>query len=314
MLEILAITVPVFILIGLGYVAVRTAVLDEAGMRALGRFVIVFALPAMLFQALAQRRFDEIMNSGYLAAYALGSLTAFSAGLVLARSLRGRDAQASVMVGMGCSMSNSAFIGLPVALQVIGPIATVAMALTMLVENLLMLPLVLALADSSGPRQGRFLASLGSTLLGLARNPLLLAIVAGFGFSITGSRLPAPLFKAVDMLALASAPVALFVIGGTLAGARVRGMFGDVAVITVGKLLLHPAAVLVAVLLIPGIAPELQAGAVLFACMPMLSIYPIFGQKYGLETMCSAAVVVATVASFVSISVVIGLLGVWGMV
>ena len=63
---------------------------------------------------------------------------------------------------------------------------------------------------------------------------------------ITGSRLPAPLFKAVDMLALASAPVALFVIGGTLAGARVRGMFGDVAVITVGKLLLHPAAVLVA--------------------------------------------------------------------
>lgn len=67
-------------------------------------------------------------------------------------------------------------------------------------------------------------------------------------------------------------------------------------------------------LLIPGIAPELQAGAVLFACMPMLSIYPIFGQKYGLETMCSAAVVVATVASFVSISVVIGLLGVWGMV
>ena len=82
MLEILAITVPVFILIGLGYAAVRTAVLNEAGMRALGRFVIVFALPAMLFQALAQRRFDEIMNSGYLAAYALGSLTAFSARIL----------------------------------------------------------------------------------------------------------------------------------------------------------------------------------------------------------------------------------------
>lgn len=314
MLEILAITVPVFLLIGLGYAGVRLAVLDGAAMRALGRFVIVFALPAMLFQALAWRSFDEVMDAGYLAAYALGSLAAFGAGSVLARKLRGHPTQASVIVGMGCSMSNSAFIGLAVALQVIGPVATVAMALTMLVENLLMLPLVLALAERSGPRQGRFLASLGSTLAGLAANPLLLAIVAGFAFSITGTRLPAPLAKAVDMLALAAAPVALFVIGGTLAGGRVRGMLADVALITFGKLLLHPAAVLAAVLLIPGIDAGLQAAAVLFACMPMLSIYPILGQQYGQEAMCSAALVVATLLSFASISAVIGLLRAWGMV
>ncbi len=311
MLDILAITAPVFVLIGLGHLAVRLSVLSAADMQVLGRFVVFFALPAVLFQALARRSFGEIMHTGYLAAYALGSLAALGFGAVLAHRLRGRGLADSVIAGMGCSMSNSAYIGLPVVLQVIGPLATVAMALTMLVENLLMLPLILALSDSAGRRDGSLLRGIGGSLAGLVRNPLLLAIVAGFVFSLGGLRLPAPLFKAVDMLALAAAPVALFLIGGTLAGSRVDGMFADIALIAIGKLLVHPAAVALAVLLIPGIDPVLQVGAVLYACVPMLSIYPILGQKYRQEALCSAALVVTTLASFVSVSVVIWLLRGW---
>lgn len=308
MLEILAITVPVFILIGLGYVAVRAQVFTRAQMRVLGSFVISFALPAMLFQALSQRAFAEIINGGYLAAYALGSLAALGSAIAIGRYLLRRDVQGSVIVGMGCALSNSAFIGLPVALEVVGPLATVAMALTMLVENLLVLPLVLALADASGARGASAFATAGSIVVGLARNPLLLAIVAGFACSLAGLALPAPLFKAVDMLALASAPVALFVIGGNLAGTPVQGMFAELLAIAFGKLVVHPTAVLLAVLLVPGISPPLQIAAVLFACVPMFSIYPILGQKYGKEASCAAALVVTTLSSFVTISAVIWLL------
>ncbi|MDD2873082.1 MAG: AEC family transporter [Azoarcus sp.] len=305
MIEILSITSPIFILIGLGYCAVRAAFFSRADMRVLGTFVINFALPAMLFKALSQRSFGEVMNSGYLLAYALGSLFAMSVAIVVALKWRKRDFQSSVIVGMGASLSNSAFIGLPVAVQVLGPIGSVAMALSMLVENLLMLPLLLVMADRSDHKSASVLSMLGGTFARLLRNPMLLAIAIGFAFALFGLKLPTPLSRVVEMLSFASGPLALFVIGGSLAGMGVKGMVADVSLIAIAKLAIHPAAVLIGVLLIPGIDPELQAAAVLIACVPMFSIYAIMGQKYGLESMCSAALVVATVASFVSISVII---------
>ncbi|MCK9261629.1 MAG: AEC family transporter [Azoarcus sp.] len=305
MIEILSITSPIFILIGLGYCAVRAAFFSRADMRVLGTFVINFALPAMLFKALSQRSFGEVMNSGYLLAYALGSLFAMSVAIVVALKWRKRDFQSSVIVGMGASLSNSAFIGLPVAVQVLGPIGSVAMALSMLVENLLMLPLLLVMADRSDHKSASVLSMLGGTFVRLLRNPMLLAIAIGFAFALFGLKLPTPLSRVVEMLSFASGPLALFVIGGSLAGMGVKGMVADVSLIAIAKLAIHPAAVLIGVLLIPGIDRELQAAAVLIACVPMFSIYAIMGQKYGLESMCSAALVVATVASFVSISVII---------
>jgi malonate transporter len=66
-----------------------------------------------------------------------------------------------------------------------------------------------------------------------------------------------------------------------------------------GKLLLHP---LLAFLALPLDGAVLQTAAVLSACMPMMSIYPILAQKYGREGLCAAALVATTVTSFFTIS------------
>lgn len=70
----------------------------------------------------------------------------------------------------------------------------------------------------------------------------------------------------------------------------------------IGKLVLHPLAVLVLLWVLPPIDPVLRFAAVAFASMPMFSIYPILAQKYGIEGFAATAVVVTTVASFVGIS------------
>ena len=305
MLEILAITTPIFLIIGIGFVSVRGGLFARGDMRVLSGYVINFALPAIIFSALAQRSFDEIFDTGYLLAYGVGSFSAFVGGALLFRLLRRRPAQASVIAGMGTSMSNSAFIGLPVISQVIGPVASIGLALNMLIENLIMLPLVLALADSLGQRRTSMANLVRDTGLRLIKNPMILGMFFGLAFSLSGLRAPTPFMKAVDMLAVSASPVALFVIGGNLAGSRVGGLLKDVAVIVVGKLLLHPLLVLAMLLWLPGMPPmrpEIMAAAILFASMPMLSVYPIFGMRYGLETACSAVVVGATVMSFFTIS------------
>ena len=69
-----------------------------------------------------------------------------------------------------------------------------------------------------------------------------------------------------------------------------------------GKLLLHPLLVYLAFLALPLDGAGLQTAAVLNACMPMMSIYPILAQKYGQEGLCAAALVATTVTSFFTIS------------
>lgn len=305
MLEILSITGPIFLIIALGFAAVRSGVFAKSNVRALGLFVIHFALPALLFNALSQRAVTEIVNTPYLLAYAAGSLAMLALGIGIARLVQHRDLPASAITGMGMSFSNSAFIGYPVALQLVGPTASVALALTMIIENLLMIPLVLALAESRGNSSQRPWTAVATALARLLRNPIILAIIAGVASAMLRLRLPEPLARTIDMLAMASAPVSLFVIGGTLVGLKTKGMALDAGLIVTGKLLLHPAAVFIALLLLPPIDPALQLAALILACAPMLSIYPIIGQKYAQEERCAAALVAATVASFITISILV---------
>ena len=85
-------------------------------------------------------------------------------------------------------------------------------------------------------------------------------------------------------------------------------MMRDVGQIVVGKLLIHPLAILVAFLLMPNIEPIYMAGALLFAASPMISIYPLFGQRYHLGDVSATAMLVATIASFFTLSLLIWLM------
>lgn len=157
---------------------------------------------------------------------------------------------------MGTGCANSSFVGLPVALQVIGPAATIAFAQAVIVENLVMLPLVLALADSGSARHDSFHVASGRALAGLPRNPLVVALVAGLVCALFEWRLPAPLGRAVDLLASATAAVALFFNGGSLVGLRAqRAMAADLSIVALGKLVVHPLAVFLPLQAIGGVRP-----------------------------------------------------------
>lgn len=314
--DVLGITTPIFLLIGLGFAAVRLRLFARTGLPALGSFVITFCIPALLFQAISQRNLAEVANVGYLLAYAGGSLLALACGLLWARA-RHQPRDAAAMTAMGMACANTAFIGYPIALQVVGPEATVALAMTFLVENFLMIPLCLALADSAGASHQPLAPAFGRALLGLRRNPIVLGILAGLLAALVGWHLPAPVQRAVDLLAMAASAAALFFIGGSLVGLQVRGLVAQVSVVAVGKLLVHPLAVLLAVWLVglalEPLAPRLQWAAVLLAAAPMLGIYAIIGQRYGRQAVNAASMLVATVASFATLAAVIGMLHLlWG--
>ncbi len=309
MLTILGITGPIFLIIGVGFAAVRFGLLTRAEMRPLGVFVINVALPALLFKAMSARALGDLVDGHLLLIYTLGSLLAAGIALAVACLARGRSLQTGAVQALGASMSNSAFIGYPIAQQVMGPLAGSALAVYALVEGLVMMPLLLTLAEVAGSGKQRWTAVLKEILRRLTRNPFILAMGAGVLWTLVGVPLPLPVAKAVDMLSTASAPVALFCIGGTLAGLNVRGMLGDISLIVAGKLLIHPLCLFALLTLSPGDKPHLATAAILNAGMPMLSIYPLLSQKFGQEGVSAAALVAATTASFFTVSGLLWMLG-----
>jgi predicted permease len=314
-LDILAITGPIYLCIALGFAAVRWRIFSAADMRVLGKFVIQFALPALLFNALASRPIVELLQPAYLLAFGTGSVVLLLAGLWSARSLQGRGMTESAYMAMGMTCSNSTYIGYPVVLLAIGPLAGVALAMNLLVENLIKLPLLLTLADvgASGAARTSWKHALQQTLNRLVRNPMIVAIVLGFAVSMLGWTLPSVISRTVNLFGAASGGLALFIIGGTLVGLQVRGLRRQVAQIAVAKLLLHPAAVFAAVLLLPllglpALMGELRVAAVLSAAMPMLGIYPLLAQRHGHEGFTAAALLATTVASFFTLSAILWLM------
>lgn len=312
MLDILAITGPIYLIIAAGYATTRAGVFARADMRVFGKYVINLALPALLFNALSQRAVAEILNPVFVAAYALGSLLTMALGFLWARRVAGKAVSASAFIGMGMSCSNSGFIGFPLVAQLLGPVnAGIGLALAMVVENFLLLPLALALADSDvgaaagAGRAARWRQALAQSLRGVLTNPMIHGIAIGFAFSLLGWRLPEPAARAVNLLAASCAAISLFVIGGSLVGVATRGLLRDVGAVALGKLLLHPLAVLLLVWLLPPMARELQIAVVVFAAVPMLGIYPILAQKHGHDGPAAAAQMGTTVVSFFTLTLLL---------
>jgi predicted permease len=300
MSDVLAITGPIYLLIALGWVSVRRGWFSRDDLRIFGRFMMTLCLPALVFDAVSRRSPAEVLHLPFLAAYAAGSVLVLLGGFVWARWRRGAPAALAALQGMGMACPNSGYVGFPILMQLIGPAAGVALALAMVVENLLLIPLGLALADAGGQASRR--AALKQALASLARNPLVLSIAAGFMFALLGWRLPQPLERTVSLLAMASSPIALFVIGGTLVGLKLEGVRVDLLRVALGKLLLHPLAVGAALALLPPFDPVLRTAAVVLAAMPMMGIYPVLAQKYGHDGFCAATLLATTVLSFFTIS------------
>lgn len=310
MLAVLSTTAPIFLLIALGFIAVRTRLMPADAIPGLGRLVMYIAMPAMIFSTLTNMKFDQVIDPTYLLVYGAGSALALAAGLGLSKLLFRDSIDASGVKAIGMAVSNSAFFGFPVLVLVFDDPPTNAFAMALMIENMLILPLALVIIEYGVGRQnGTSLASVWkSVLVRVMKNPLIIAIVAGVLASAIELQLPAVMIKSLSMLSGTAAPVALFVVGGSLVNSSLRGNMSEIGLVVAGKLALHPLMMVLLIWLLPDFDPRLQLAAVLMAAMPMMSIYPIIGGNYGYRNLCASILLVTTVASFATITLTLKLL------
>lgn len=307
MLALLLLTLPIYLLVGLGYVIVRSSYVSAADLKPIGQLVLRVSMPALIFLAISRLPIREALRWDFIGGYLAGSLLVFAFGFLTARLLFGRPMAAAAMIALGMSCSNSAFMAFPIATTVVGEGPAIqVLPLAMLVENTIIVPLALTLAEMQGGQSP--VLALRKTLASMGRNPLLLAVAAGLAFTALGLQLPEFLNRTLAMLAPIAAPVALLSIGGTVATLTARLINPPIILVVVSKLILHPLAVWAGLSLIPDLDPVLITTGIIFAAAPMLSTFALLGLRYKLEAATATALIFATAASFFSISGLIALL------
>lgn len=305
MLQILSITAPIYLLMAVGFLSVRSGWLEAGAMRHIGQFVIKVALPALLFQIVTAQPLAQTLRWRFLLAYAAGSVIAFGLGWWFARRQQA-SLRAFIAGGMACS--NTGFVGTPVLLSWMGATAAApALALVFVVENLVVLPLLFMLSEPK-VESSRTHQRILHTLKPVLRQPMLLAIVAGLLWSASGLAMPSAVGRSIEILGRSAAGASLVVIGGALASLQRGHLGGDLVVVALGKLFGHPLAVGACLFLLMPAGDPLRAAGIVAAAAPMFSIYPVLAQRHGHEAFCAATLLVTTVASFFSLSLVLWLL------
>ncbi|MCG9554771.1 AEC family transporter [Vibrio sp. Isolate31] len=303
--HVISTILPVFFVIGLGYIATKWRVIPENSHKSFAAFVFNFGLPAAIFSALSTKSLSEIWNVNYIVVYTVGSLSTFFLIAIASLAVLRKSATESVILGLGSSFSNSLLIGFPIIYFLFGSQALVPFSLTLVVENLIMLPLLLTLADMTHANANKSLKQKATeTLVGLSRNPIVLSIVLGMLASAMEVSVPETIARMIVLLANTVTGVALFTIGAGLVGVRSKGMKKEIGIVMLGKLLLHPLLLLVMIMLWFDLEPIMAAVAIILASMPMFGVYTVIGQKYNMGGLCSAVLLPTTLVAMVTISLV----------
>ncbi|PJE27683.1 hypothetical protein SAMN06297129_0362 [Pseudooceanicola antarcticus] len=314
MLTILTITLPIFGLIALGYGLCGLKVFNAGDIGVLGKFVMLVALPALLFHATASRSFSSLVDPSFLILLTLAAICTQLITWTLLR-LRGVGPGRRAIGTMGSATPNSAFLSFAIMQFVFPEEAASILAMNMLVESFMLQPVGLTMIASASSQTHGFspLRRIGSIALSVLKRPFILAILFGTVLSILAVPLPTGLVNLLELLARAASPLALFFIGGSLYGLSLKGNLGLAGFISACKLLLHPTvafllltiAGLLALPLPPG---NLYPALILSTAMPVFGIFPIIAQGSGHEGAAALAVTISTALAFVTLTVLLALL------
>lgn len=301
--------IPVVLIIALGFAAGRRGLAGAATAKELSNLVFLVILPALLFRTMSKVQLQSL-DFTPVGAYFIG------VGLVFAGTLasRGFNRRGAVLA-LTTTFSNTIMIGIPLiglaygeqGLVTLFTLYTVHTALLLTAATVVLELAVLREAAAAGQAGGR---SLGRSVVTAVRNAMLhpvpLPIFAGLLYGQLGLGLNPVIDKSLQILGSAFSPMALLLVGLTLArtplAGQLRGLLGLIA----AKNLVMPALVAGAGVML-GVSGLSLVVVVVVACLPAGANTFLFAQRYqvaedtvtatvGLSTLCALATVPVVMA------------------
>lgn len=295
---------PVFLLIGLGYLAGRMHWIRDEAVKDLSNLVFLLLIPALLFRTMSSVHFEEL-DWRPVGAYFLAALTMLAVSIVWRGFNRG-----SVVMALAGTFSNMVMLGITLVELAYGKAGLVTLLTVVSVHALIMLTLgsiVLELAVArearlGGERTPHVLETAWSAFKGALIHPIPLPIISGLLFAQTGLELPSVIDKPLQLLGSAFGPIALVLVGVTLALTPMRGYLRQALWVSASKNVFLPVMVGLSAWAL-GITGLPLTVLVVAAALPVGANVFLFAQRYEVaEQVTTAAMGLSTALALVTLS------------
>ena len=301
MQALLDVILPVFLVVGFGYIVVWRKVFSTAAVDGLMSYTQNFAIPCLLFIALIKIDLGQAYSFRLMGSYYIGAASGFALGFLGARYIFKRSAEDSVAIGFVSLFSNSVMMGLAITERAYGVDALVAnFAIVSLHAPFCYFVGITAMeiAKSDGDSISQVALNVGKSMM---KNALFIAILLGLLVNIADVALPQAFLDGTNMVATTALPAALFGMGGVLYQYRPEGDFGAIAWVVGISLLVHPAIVWSLGQLWGLSVSELRSAVLTSAMAPGINCY-IFASMYNrAKRVAASGVLIATALSVLTI-------------
>ena len=303
---VIDIVAPVFGVVLLGYLATRIGWFSEQSAASLSSFVFNFVIPLFLFRTFATRDLPETVPWGLFGSFYLSVFAAYGLGILVGRTVFGRDLMGATLTGMGCCFGNTMMLALPLVLRTFGDEGSIPLFLLLSVHGLTLMTGTTVLLET-GRNAGAALYSLpGKVLSSIVTNPLMLGLALGLSFNFTGLDIPTVADDFFIIMQGAVLPCALFAMGATLAQYGFKGRLGQSIFVVAVKCALLPAMVYLLGAHVFHLPPVWTMTAVLVAAAPSGVNTYLFAQRYGTaEAIASTSIFLSTAFSVLSLSAIL---------
>ena len=318
---VLSSLIPVVLLIAIGLIAGRADLMRTEATKDLSSLVFTVLTPALLFRTMSTVHIERLDFKPVAVYFAVAML--MGAAMLVWRGVN----RHAVVVALAAIFSNTVAIGIPLIGLAYGKEGLVTLFTLISLHSLILLTLATVLLEVSVAQEDARAAPTGAqpgaepvvqrhmamTVLAAVRNglihPVPLPIILGLLFAQTGWVMPDVLDRPLMLLANAMGPLALVLVGVTLAGARIGAQLKGALGLTFLKNLVLPALVAALGLLL-GLNGLPLTVMVVTASLPIGANVFMFSQRYNVaEELVTASVAVSTALSVLTISLVMAVVG-----
>lgn len=303
MSALLDVILPVFLVIGAGWIAARVGRLTPDGVDLLMRFAQNIAVPMLLALSIGRLDLGASYDAGLFLSFYIGAFVAFGLG-VLGASLLGRGPEDAVAIGFAAMFSNSLLLGVPITERAYGSAALAGNFAIISIHSPIfyavgIIAMELVRSRGKGLPARALAAQVGRAI---ALQPMVQGIALGLVLNLSGLPVPGFIWDAMKIVAGAAIPCALFGLGGVLLRYKPEGDGRAIALVVALSLLVHPVITWVLGTRVFGLDTAALRSAVLTGAMaPGVNAY-LFANTYGIAKRVNAsAVLIATLLSIGSI-------------
>lgn len=307
---VLSSLLPVVLLIFIGFIAGKARLIRAEAVRDLSNLVFLVLTQALLFRTMSQVRVERIDFHSVALYYLVAGALFFA--LLLVQGLNSRSA----VLALAAIFSNTLMIGVPLVGLAYGEAGLVQLFTLISLHALVLLTLatvvleLLAAREQAGAGEAEprhMLATVALAVKNAVIHPVPMPIIAGLLYAQTGWGLHPVVERPLKLLGDAFGPVALVLVGVTLAQAAIGAQLRGALAISAIKTLLHPL-LMAAAGWVFGLRGLPLAVMVVAASLPVGANVFLFSQRYRkAEDLVTASVAVSTGLALLSVSLVMAL-------